>query len=1065
MNVAPRRAARAGGRPAVRLRLATIVVLALLAGAAALFVPIIAVAQPQDAGDDASTAADARRDVDAMDAADAEVPDPAVAAIRETTKAVRDLAADRLSVDIEPQTLFPVSLEDDVAIDVDAARLRALLRQLDADAAAADAGARRDAAARRPGNDAGHLDAGMRELSPELWQARVELDRARLAFYALPASRRHELLAELAKRKIAAAAPSEAEQRAKEAATQREKALAAARSARSEAERIVSEEYARLLDVEKAQAAFETKLAAERQDIEQRREVTLGWQRRARDARAPTSTPEAVDKIYDELRKALRGARDELDAALDDLSRATSDVRRAGADPLADLQTTVDTSQARAERARVEATATRLVAAEKGVHEEQASQLFDEIDALNSERLALLPFLSSSKRSAITGFTEAGADQAASEVRQLSLIARYHRHAATEWLASMRHLKEGLGLRIGGALLVGFEWVVAIGAFFWARRRVPIALRAVVRRAQEHDRLERLTSPSLAKRLSGFALQVHQPVEWLALAVLLSWLLPTSAKGLLEIQLVTVIVQWVLGGALVVVVVNALAGAEPVAATAGDGRTAALRLRSLKLIGRVVVAFGLVLVLTSRLVGPGTIYHWVLSTCWLASVVVFLVLIRWWREVVFARANRSRKKSAFEKWILANRQGWKSFLAATVGGVYVFGRGAVRSARSWVGRFNVTRRLLAYLFRRELGKLEAARTELVTARIPDAAFELLGPEKTCTEWVAADVEAGIEALAERLREKRGGVVAVVGPRGMGKSALLRRLHGMFSDTLLMIAPTEGAVAFRATLAHEIGAPDDASLGAVARSLSASPKGRAFLLDDAHRFVQPVMGGLATFDALLAAASESSRATTWVFALDEVIWLFLQRARQARPLFDEIVHLPPWREEQIIELLRARTASAGLTPTFERLLEKLPPNADEIDRQEALEQRAASYYRLLWDYAAGNPGIALHMWRRSLGADADGSTHVRFFQAPDGADLELLPDPAIFVLRAVLQLAPASAEHIGRATMLNAADVADALRYALARTYVERTDGRYTITWTWLRAITLFLQRRHLLVTQ
>ncbi|MEO6420788.1 MAG: ATP-binding protein, partial [Polyangiaceae bacterium] len=855
----------------------------------------------------------------------------------------------------------------------------------------------------------------------------------------------------------AAPAPTESELRAKESEALRQKAL----QAHSEAERLVSEEHVRLLGVERAQADFAQGLARQSSAIADRRDITLGWQRRAREARG--KDPAVVDRTYGDLRVALRSARDDLSRTLDDLVSKASSVPEPGPDPLADLQTTVDTQSAQETRNRVKAEAGRLLLEEVHVREESASQLLDEIDTLNGERLALLPFLTSEKRDAITSFGPAGLDQGASEARQLTLITRYHRFAAGEWVASLRRSDHGLIKEVGRNLFLLIEGIAAIAAFFWLRRRIPPFLEAMHGRAVASDRQERLSSPSPATRIFAFAMKVQKPIEWLALAIALSWLLPSTTKDVLEVQLVTVIVEWVLVGALVVDVVNALAGSTRPGGERHDV-TAVLRLRSLRLVGRVVVAFGLILVLSARLVGRGTIHEWVLSTCWLASFPLVLVLVRWWRDIVFDRVERTRKKSPFETWMLANRTGWKSFVAATAGGAYLFVRGASRAARSWVSRFDVTRRLLAYLFRRELDKLGAERADAATHPILPSAFEALGPDAPSAEWISTDLDSELEALTKRLREQRGGVIAVVGRRGMGKSTLLRRLNALLPDTLLLVAPADGeANALRAELADRLHLAPDTSLDAASAALATSGAERALLLDDAHRFVRPVMGGLAAFDTLLATASRHSSKTTWVFALDEVIWLFLQRARGARPLFDHVVHLRPWREEEIISLLKARTENVGLEPSFERLLDKLPPNADEIDKQEALVGRASSYYRLLWDYAAGNPGVALHMWRRSLGKGDDGVTHVGFFQALDTMDFESLPDPAVFVLRAVLQLAPAKPEEIARATMLNAADVADALRYALSRGYLEEHDGRYTVAWTWFRAMSLFLERRHLLV--
>ncbi|HMR05475.1 MAG TPA: hypothetical protein PKA88_06845, partial [Polyangiaceae bacterium] len=111
---------------------------------------------------------------------------------------------------------------------------------------------------------------------------------------------------------------------------------------------------------------------------------------------------------------------------------------------------------------------------------------------------------------------------------------------------------------------------------------------------------------------------------------------------------------------------------------------------------------------------------------------------------------------------------------------------------------------------------------------------------------------------------------------------------------------------------------------------------------------------------------------------------------------------------------------------------------------------------------GNPAVAVHFWRESLRIDDEGKVRVQLFSAPDTTDIERLPDPAIFVLRAIVQLELAQAEKIVAATMLPMRQVQDAVRYALFRGYLEQVGDRYRVTWSWFRAITRVLQRRHLL---
>ncbi len=866
----------------------------------------------------------------------------------------------------------------------------------------------------------------------------------------------------------AAPTPPPSQQRAAVADAERTQAQRDADSAHTEAERLVAREYARLLAVEEAQTAFGASLLDARKAMEARREATLAWQRRAAEVRL-ASSDEAADTTYEALRQTLRAARDTFSVALARASSGSSDVPQPGPDPLAELQVDALARRARDERAHVEQEAVALAAQERGLHAEETAQLGEEIDALNGERLALLPFLSSSRRGAITGFTGAGLDQAGSELRQLTLTLRYQRYLVTGWIVSLRHADRALGRALAGGVLDAVEWLVALVAFFWWRKRSQALLRALHLRSREHDRQGRRSAPSLASRVLGFASQVHRPAEWLLLVLVLSWLLPAAAADVLEVRIVLSVLSWTFGAGFIVDTIDALASSDKARASRiPDVDTSSLRLRSLRLVARTVVAFGLVLVLSSMVVGRGTIYRWVLSTCWLAALPIALVLVRWWREVVFRRTEVVRKKSAFQHWVLSNRGGWRSLLAATAGGVHLFSLGAVRASRTWVSRFDLTRRLLAYLFRRELTRLGPGRSLAPTTPIAADLFAALGPETRSASWVTTDADAPLTGIVSHLRETSGRTVAVVGERGMGKTTTLRRIAGTRGAALLLDAGASGVPGLRAALAGHLGLGADLSLDELAGALVDGGRIRAVLVDDVQHFVQPITGGLAAFDELLAVATRHAATVTWIFAFDSVIWPFLERARDTKPSFDEVLRLAPWREEEIVALLRARTEQAGASPSFERLLDHLPADADEVDIEEATEHRAADYYRLLWDYAHGNPGVALHMWRRSLAVDDTSGPAaglvVGLFSALDISDFESLPDRTVFVLRAVLQLCPATPAQIARATMLRPADVADALRYALGRGYVEvHDDGSFRVTWTWFRAMTVFLQRRHLLV--
>ncbi|MEO6599514.1 MAG: hypothetical protein ABIQ16_06545, partial [Polyangiaceae bacterium] len=686
------------------------------------------------------------------------------------TEQIRALTAGSLPVTIEPQTAFDVPLTDEPAIQVETVRLRRLLLLEHPPSPPSSASSSKRAA---PTASVEAGDAGV-QVDPALVQSRNALDRARLDFYTLPLKRRTELLdRHRARQEAARPKETEAEIHAREAEEERQKALEAARDARSEAERTVAKELARLIGLEHGVAVVRESFATDQADLATRREGLLGWRQRVRDAQA--GTEEAADATYDAIRKTLRASRDDLDSALAAADSDDSRVPDLGPDALKDAPPDISTEQAKKRRDALSRAIDDAREEERSLRHQRAAALLDEISELNRDRLELLTSLSDEKRAAITGFTSAGFDQARSEVRQLLLILRYHQHVILGWLSDLRRPGGLKGLSWLSLVVVAVPWLLLVLAFVWWRRRSPKLLALAEERLAKIDRAERRTTPAPLRQAVRLLRGVHRPLEWLLFLALTVWLLPKSAEGLLEVQLLTVIVGWSFGGALVVNLINSIAVLSDASPTHAINELAQLRLRSLRLVGRVVVIFALVLVLSARLVGHGTLYSWVWSTCWFAAVPVFLLLVRWWRETVFLRVERARRKTALQRWVLANRSGWKSFFAAMIAAVQLFSVGGYKVVRNWVTSFDLVRRGHAYLFKRELSRLAAGKTATEWQPLNQSAFASLSPDRASDGRVGCPADEQSLALANRASAGNGGLVVVVGARGQGKSTVLRRL--------------------------------------------------------------------------------------------------------------------------------------------------------------------------------------------------------------------------------------------------------------------------------------------------
>ena len=1027
---------------------------------------------------------------------------PAPAAIREEIEQLQQLAAriralsdGSLDPTVEPQSLFDVSLQRSAAIDLEARRLRQLLAtqpdagEPDAGAETAASPASKDAtpkaapsaspvdgeaedAGAQPVPDAGAQppdDASPEQLAEWLWLVRVEVDRARLAFLQLPEARRTALLDEHAKRReerTPAASPSASASAdpGKTAEAERLAALEAAKRARTEATRLVQEERARLLGIKADLRTFEADLAEREKQLEARAEQGLAWRRRVEEVitkrQEGLAGPELADRTYEELVRSLRATEDELSAALRE-TRGDSRTPAVGEDRLDTLGANVDRSAVDTLRGELTREEARLRRREAKFRREQARLLMQRVGSLNRDRLDLAHHLSSEKRSEIVSFGAEGLRQAGAELGQVAQVARYHLVMALEWLTDSE-ARRGTAANAIVATVSGFKVLAVLLPFIWWRRRASgLISHWQVRLANSYGAFSPPPAIERAQRWLAIYRNCRVSFEWLAVILVIHALLPQEIAELFEISLLYVSLTWLLGGKVIVDALNAIAAEAP--RVLGGTSSGELRLRSLNLVGRVVVAFGLLLSLTERVVGAGTVYTWVLKLCWLAAIPIALYLIHWWRPVIFERLSLRRRKNRFVLWVEQQEQGWRGSIAAAVGGVYLMGLGLWRLVRHYLGGLEITRRLLAYWFRREAGQRSLSPEDgAADAPLGAADRVALDPEQPGQSYVPGIADVQVDEVIARIEAPGGGVFAVVGERGSGKTCVLRRIQESSLESLSVTCRRGGYAALVDDLAKLFGPATPKEAAALAKRIDARSEDNALLLDDAQHLIRPTIGGFDDFDRLMALARRASSNCAWILAFDDAIWRYLERARGVRPLFDDVVFIKPWSEESVAQLLRERSEAAGIEPSFERLVTGLPETADDIDRAEALTRARRNYYRVVWDYTGGNPGLALHFWRESLRVDADGDKVVSLFVVPDASDLERLPDATVFVLRAVLQLEPTQPDDIVAVTALGHDEVADALRYTKLRGYVEQGAEGYRITWAWFRAVTRLLNRRHLL---
>lgn len=889
-------------------------------------------------------------------------------------------------------------------------------------------------------------------LEQELAAEQARLDSLIGRYLALSSADYQRLLALQSTSTNELASVAEAEAQAAEAARLAEEAAAAAERAATEAARLVAQESGRLQEWRQEQARFEGQLAGRGDVTSQLEEQTLRYRREVRELdelpRYAASRSGAADALYARLVEDLKSIRQRLAASLDaPRSGSATALMPPDLDPgLSEAFEGADAVDAL--HADLIANAQRLSAADASMRASERDALYKAMLDLNDIRLMMIGELSGDLRSDIVGFGEAGIAQVGRELNQIGLIVRYSfSNAGALASEAARPI-----FNPTPSFIFGLIQIAILALAFRAWRSAGGSILSELQRTYATRRPATVVSAFSAAAL-GYIRDVRRPLEWLAFALLLRWIL-NDILPFPGDDLIWTITIGVLAAISLVTMADRLVRSSPL-----KDPWAPTRVRSLQLIAGSIAGVVLLLALTAETVGRGAVYSWILKACWLLAPIVAILLSWWWRDRIFALAEVGKGSDAILRWAVNHRTGALGHIARLLAGAVLLVRGAVEIVKSRIKDIALIREITDQ--RSEKQAAEQAAADEASGRyqqLSDEDYEALAPHR------APETENPADRSPEDLdlpHLSPGKIIAVVGERGLGKSTALRDLVRDLDPASVLHINFEGGGlrGLLSTLAASLTV--EANESAVLEAIENSDL-EAIAIDDFHRLFVPAIGGLADFDRFVSMARTCASSTAWAFGIGGPAMTYIGRARSDHSLFDEIAFLPRWDAGQLRALIERRTNRLGIKPVFDLRNEAaLSMFNSDLPPEERVKR---AYFEKLEDLSKGNPAIALDIWRQSLFINRFTSqTEVRTYSGPSTDDLSSMPEATLFVLRAMMQMEVATLESLRWSTDLDAGLISEALRRLVRQEVIGEYSDGYRIRLHWYRAAERVLERRNLVV--
>lgn len=1005
-------------------------------------------------------AADA--DLDAATAAEGEAEgtvSSAVASGREELASLLAFASGRLG-SMRSVELFKVDLTNDDAV-------RKRLAELEKDLAVA----------RRAVKDAGVLsfvddavfDAGATSDTMALLRLRILEERRKIL--SLPQKTREALLSseqEAIRAATARREAAEAEREAERAEQEQLKALQAAQEARTNVERRLAEIRARVEAVRSEQLRARARLTERKHAIEsarrERSEMVTDLSQRVPSV-APGSAD--ADALYDRIVGSLVGLRANATSLLDEIERVVPAPRLEGDRDLPAASTPeleVDRTRLEQAMANLERDASSLETEERTAAWSALRSVMATEGRVSELRIQLLDSVSPDKRDQVLGFGEEGRAQGAREIARMRLELRWLEAAGSQvvrdTITSIKRPAAIARISVQVLTVIALVW-----AAVFVRRRHAVWLRWLRSGASRSMR-----RPSLVRAVQHVSLALEAVGrEAVTLgAVLLAGALPwlDVHAGALEIFYVALLWYWIYRLALGTTH-RGLAWAAGWSGTTGHEEVSDKILRSVRLVARTSLFVAVLLASSATVVGKGYLHALVVRVTWVLAFVIGAILVRLWREDIAEAYLHVRPTGALSRLVSQTRKQWVGFFVVLAAFAFVLATGIVRALRRFVLGFEQSRKALAYLFRRRLEK-QVEHAPTVRPMLAPTALKFFAEGALEDDELSIDRYPGLPELEERFARFRGGArvgaTLLVGRTGYGKTSWLRaarsRLAGADVTSIVLRERATTETDLVAALASALSAPPSTrDVDALVAFLESQSR-RVVTVDETQLLFLRGVGQGGGWRAFARVVERTSDVILWIVAFAHYPWEILNWAAMGDHVFRTIVHLAPWSEAEISELLRRRTAASQLEVVYDDLL----MGDGAVDASTQILTTARDYDRLIWDYAEGSPRVALHVWSRSLLPDGERRARVRLFANPDATLLEALTESAKFVLAAIVWHERLSLAEAVAVTLVPPAHGEDAFERFVELGIAETVAGRLRITPRWWPVVVRYLRRKHLIET-